>query len=371
MKPVIAILTSGTGANGLRGNRGNFRDLLRAARAQATSAYVVTAKDLASAFAKSHPAPYVRGYRPLAGRGAWAPFRLPLADVIYNRIPTRRDEQNAQVRQLIERLHAHYGPRFFNPRFFNKWQLAQWLRNGRDDIRKHVPDTVPLRNASSLRTMLDRHQKVFLKPINGKAGAGMMTVTRLQNRRWLLAGQGEKQARAKPFTDFRALWATVRKWMHGRSYIVQQHIELMRVRGAMFDLRLLLQKNSRGQWTVTGIGARVAGARSITTHVPRGGSIASPLRLLAAKSGRTEALHIIRSVGRTAANIAREIEQQAKYTLGEMSMDIGLDERGTIWFFEANARPMKFDEPLIRRRSLRKWVRYCRFLAAQRNHSTT
>jgi hypothetical protein len=368
MKPMIAILTTGnSGPNGLRGNRGNFRDLLRAARAHGATAYVVTAADLAHAFAKAQPTPFVRGYRPLAGRGAWVALRVPLADVIYNRIPTRRDEQNPSVRTLIERLQSRYGARFFNPRFFNKWQLAQWLQKARADIRKHVPDTGPLRNASTLRTMLERHQTLFLKPINGKAGAGMMRVTRISDRRWMLAKQGTRHAQNKLYHDFRTLWADIRRAMHGRSYVMQQHIELMRVHGAAFDLRLLLQKNSHGQWSVSGIGARVAGSRSITTHVPRGGSIGSPLRLLTIKLGRSEALQTIRTVAQTAIRMAREIEAQANVSLGEMSMDIGLDERRAVWFFEANARPMKFDEPQIRRRSLRKWVRYCRFLATQKN----
>ncbi|GMA61469.1 hypothetical protein GCM10025859_19090 [Alicyclobacillus fastidiosus] len=38
--------------------------------------------------------------------------------------------------------------------------------------------------------------------------------------------------------------------------------------------------------------------------------------------------------------------------LGEMSMDIGIDPQGHPWFFEANSKPMKFDEPEIRQKSL-------------------
>lgn len=30
-------------------------------------------------------------------------------------------------------------------------------------------------------------------------------------------------------------------------------------------------------------------------------------------------------------------------------MDLGIDDLGEIWFFEANAKPMKFDEPQIRK----------------------
>jgi hypothetical protein len=43
-------------------------------------------------------------------------------------------------------------------------------------------------------------------------------------------------------------------------------------------------------------------------------------------------------------------------------LDLGCDERGNIWFFEANAKPMKFDEPEIRKLSLNRIFQYGRFL---------
>lgn len=51
--------------------------------------------------------------------------------------------------------------------------------------------------------------------------------------------------------------------------------------------------------------------------------------------------------------------------LGEMSMDLGVDEEGGLWFFEANSRPMKFDEPAIRKLSLERIFQYSHHLARQ------
>jgi hypothetical protein len=52
--------------------------------------------------------------------------------------------------------------------------------------------------------------------------------------------------------------------------------------------------------------------------------------------------------------------------LGEMSLDLGVDTAGQMWFFEANSRPMKFDEPDIRKKSLERIVQYSQFLIRQR-----
>ncbi|WP_052186947.1 YheC/YheD family protein [Thermoactinomyces sp. Gus2-1] len=55
---------------------------------------------------------------------------------------------------------------------------------------------------------------------------------------------------------------------------------------------------------------------------------------------------------------ARWIENQQNALLGEMSMDLGIEKDGSLWIFEANSKPMKFDEPNIRRRSLRRLIEY-------------
>jgi len=49
-----------------------------------------------------------------------------------------------------------------------------------------------------------------------------------------------------------------------------------------------------------------------------------------------------------------------------MSMDLGVDKQGNIWFFEANSKPMKFDEPHIRQKSLERIFQYSRFLLRQK-----
>ncbi len=46
-------------------------------------------------------------------------------------------------------------------------------------------------------------------------------------------------------------------------------------------------------------------------------------------------------------------------------MDLGIDSEGVLWFFEANSRPMKFDEPLIRKKSLERIFHYSDYLIKQ------
>ena len=175
--------------------------------------------------------------------------------------------------------------------------------------------------------------------------------------------QSGKKATRYKFKTAKGLKNKLRLLIGNEQYIAQQGISLPRYQKRPFDLRVLVQKNGKGRWSITGIGARVAGSRSITTHVPRGGTIEDPQMLLQHVFGVDTAAIILRQASKTALTIAKQIEKGQRTRLGEMSMDLGVDAQGHLWFFEANAKPMKFDEPHIREKSLENTVLYCKFLA--------
>lgn len=183
--------------------------------------------------------------------------------------------------------------------------------------------------------MLKNHESLYLKPEKGKAGKGIMRLgyrpdTLLPYRLQIQSGKKHHlQSRV-----CRTAMGPDRPGKGSARYIVQQAIVLAGHRGRPFDLRVLLQKNGRGAWAVTGIGARLAGARSITTHVPRGGSIEDPSSMLEGTFGPEQAEVILKNVSTTALLVARQIERASSSMLGEMSMDLGVDEEGGVWFLK-------------------------------------
>ena len=364
-KPVIAILTTSDKERKFCGNRNNFRDIIKTGRDLGYLVYVVTVRDL------KLDSRVVNGYIPIPGSRLWSSIPVPLPQVIYNRIPTRQLEEKPLVARKIAQCLEHPDIVLYNPFFFNKWHLFEWLKGSRI-TSKHVPQTKRLRSARTLAAMLKNHNSLYLKPENGKAGKGIM---RLKYRvdtllPYRLQIQGGKRNLTYKAASLERLWARIGKEKGTELYIVQEAIELTTHRGRPFDLRVLLQKNGRGGWGVTGIGARLAGVRSITTHVPRGGSIEEPNSMLEGTFGVERANTILKNVPTTALLIARQIERACDYTLGEMSMDLGVDEHGGLWFFEANSRPMKFDEPAIRKLSLERIFQYSQFLYHQLSRNT-
>ncbi|MDR0266848.1 YheC/YheD family protein [Paenibacillus sp.] len=359
-KPIVAILTVSGGPGYFRGNQANFEDIVRTGQEMGFPVYVVTIKDLKLRGEK------VKGYT-LNKDNKWEQQFFPLPQVIYNRIPLREDELKPGVRRKIKECLIHPNISFYNPYFFNKWHLFEWLKKSKSTGHL-VPRTRRLRGEEDLQKMLERYPSLYLKPESGKAGKGIMML-KYQNDKPLpyrLKVQHNKNSTTYKGANIQRLWSRIKAETGGNRYIVQQGIELADVNNRPFDLRVLLQKTIKGQWSVTGVGARMAGYKSITTHVPRGGSIEDPNNLLATVFGSDTAPGMINRVKTTSIVIARQIERASGHPHGEMSMDLGVDTTGSIWFFEANAKPMKFDEPHIRKKSLERIFQYSQYLASKK-----
>ncbi len=358
---VMAILTMDDTDRGFRGNRSNFIDIIEAGKQSKVIVYVTTSSHLKLQAKK------IIGYTYNSDNKMWDRryFRLP--DVVYNRIPFREDEWIPEVQGKIEECMNHPHIRLFNSSFFNKWSLFKWLSKSKR-TRRFVPITRKYKNEIYLTTLLRQFPFLYLKPEKGKAGMGIMRIRRTPNRklRYSIEVQEKTGNHVYRYATLAQLKGKIREYTEQEDYIVQQGIQLAHLYKRPFDLRVLVQKNNKGKWSISGIGARLAGEMSITTHVPRGGSIEDPRRLLVASFNPTKARRIMGGVKRTAIVIAKQIERGSETELGELSLDLGVDKFEKLWFFEANSKPMKFDEPHIRKKSLEQLMQYCSFLVKKR-----
>ncbi|MBO8163680.1 MAG: YheC/YheD family protein [Brevibacillus sp.] len=352
MGPLIGILTVSDGS-GFRGNRENFKDIFLSGKRLGGLVFVLTPESI------NWTRKVVRGYLYDEKLDTWTEHLLPFPHVVYNRIPTRKLERKSGVSLTLKQLSSIENVTFFNPSFFNKHVLFRMLEKT-PEVRDSLPETAKLESLAQLKSFTSRHPFVYLKPVLGKAGEGIMRLEKVK-RRWRLRRVHEQKAMTYFFPSISKVWTFLRKQTKGKRYILQQGIPLARYRGRPFDVRVLVQKNGSGQWGVTGVGIRQAGANSITTHVPRGGTIQSTDKVLSQLFGE-QAEEVRKQVEQTALSIAATLNEKIK-NLAEMSMDLGLTKEGKLWFFEANAKPEKFDEPSIRKGSLSNLIRYSQYVS--------
>lgn len=349
--PIIGILTVGKGTT-LLGNKANFIDIMQAGYDIGAFVYVFTPQDILWDEQRIQGRLFDRKTK------RWISSLMPFPDVVYNRIPNRQYETEQEVQATLLKLQQIPNLKLFNPCFFDKWELYQMLSPSHLSI--HIPKTKVIINESSLKDFLSQYQSVYIKPSSGKAGKGIYYVER-KNKGYILKSTKNRET-SKSCSSIRNLWNVLYPEFQQKRYLIQQAIPLLTHKGRPFDVRVLVQKNISGNWQVSGVGIRVAGAGGITTHVPQGGKIVSVEKALLPHFGAKGTQKMVGQIKEAALQVARTIEGHFQQ-LGEMSMDIGISNQGQLWFFEANAKPMKFDEPKIRSTSLRRVIEYSMFLS--------
>ncbi|BCJ85733.1 YheC/YheD family endospore coat-associated protein [Effusibacillus dendaii] len=292
-------------------------------------------------------------------RKGWEKIVCPIPKVIYNRILIRKVEQRPDVQELFHELRRN-GVAVFNPGYFDKAELYRIV--GQEPTTLYLlPETCELESPLSIHKMLNEYGQIYVKPVQSYAGKGILRIERKKNS-LLVTTQSYGKNRVRTM-KLRTLFETLSNHPRYKKFILQQGIQLAKIEDRPYDLRVLVQRNSRGQWDITGLGARVAPRNGIVTHVPNGGSIYNVREALASTFAR-KADRIIDDVQDSSLKLASAIESGTDGLLGEMSMDIGVDESGKPWFFEANAKPGRFDEPFIRKQSIRCLLEFCMFLSS-------
>lgn len=292
-------------------------------------------------------------------RERWAFGRLPLPSAIHRR-SFRCDQA------VVDRLRQKTGAKIFNARRYDKWDLYTILQQD-STFRQHLPETVRVTDAQSVLALLERHPRVVLKPADLSRGRGILFVERGERSVYHLtdcrASGPARQSTLRPAQ----LSGLVEAQLVGRRYLCQQRINLARINGAPFDVRVVMQRSPRGDWRCQGIECRVAGFGHILTNITQGGYALHLEDAAAAAFGPAVSPAALR---RTVVQVSERLCHLLDATgelFGEFGVDIGLDEAAGVWLIENNVVPtfkgfLSLDHDLYRR-LLAAPLLYANFLA--------
>lgn len=348
--PVIGILTTGYTGNAetpFGARSALFKSFITAGLSEKPFIYVFT-PEMVDWHNQTISGWYLR--KDGTGRIRWVRHTSPFPDVIYERVPNRKVESLPQVQECLNRLKETNHCQIFNQGFFNKWAIHQWL--SKDAITSEfVPETYVSPSLATLQEMLDRHQMVYLKPSGGSLGFGIFRITRHHKDGYYCRfSAGDRNVLHR----FRSLDRLVQAYFGNqrekfKKYLVQQGIRLIKYNGRPVDFRVHMHKDHTGEWKVVAIGSKAAGFGCVTTHVRTGGSIIPTEDLLDAafESSSTE---VKDTINQSAVAIAKVLEQHVDGPLGELGMDMGVDQHGYVWLFEINSKPGRhiFHHPSLR-----------------------
>jgi len=290
----------------------------------------------------------VNGYF-LNEAGRFVRKRVPLPDVVYNRLPSRRAETTNTISQLRDRFVRRRIP-FFNWSFFNKSDIYRLLEKD-PTVGRYVPESIMSPTPEQIKEMLDRHSLVYYKPNSGSLGNGIYRLSYIPRSGYYARYRKNGRNALLRFSSFNSLMRTLQA-RHGRAlrgYVAQQGIRLIEIDNCPIDFRFHMHKNGKNQWVVVGIGAKKAGKGSVTTHLKNGGSLLTPEQALSRAFG-SRADEVLRNAKSVAITLAEAIESHQQHLIGEIGFDIGIDRDEKIWMFEANAKPGRsiFKHPSLR-----------------------
>jgi hypothetical protein len=178
-------------------------------------------------------------------KGIWKQSPLPFPHVIYNRCFNKK-------KITIQRLEKAIGSNkcFNNINFFNKWDLYNLLKQS--NLKPYVPDTF-LYNEVNVSELLEKYKLVYIKPTYGFKGQSVYRVELTDSGdihialhslapRYICRKNEDIQEKLDELLGL-------------KKYLIQQGIQFNH---RYFDIRVLVQKDILGEWTVSTKTCRVA-----------------------------------------------------------------------------------------------------------------
>ncbi|MNI26100.1 Endospore coat-associated protein YheD [compost metagenome] len=258
--------------------------------------------------------------------------------MIFDRCRIQRTHRFEQLKRFRTR-YAHLN--YLNRPLRDKWTVYQMLLR-KSRFRVHLPKTSMLQSSSDAFNLLKDYPSVYVKPINGTGGRGIVKVEKQGKDLFLI--QGRKQNRriipAQKLHRSR-LGTFLVNWKGSGRFLVQQGIQIKLPSGRVHDYRMLVQKNGRGEWEFTGCAGRVGAPRSVTSNLHGGGRAVSMNTLLAQSISGDEKRAEVR---RTAEKLGLEVAAYLENSIGalcELALDLAIDKNGHIYILEVNPKPAR------------------------------
>ncbi|ABR49553.1 hypothetical protein Amet_3425 [Alkaliphilus metalliredigens QYMF] len=252
----------------------------------------------------------------------WKYGEFPLPNAILN--------HSLMSQEKISALRKKMGDKVFNSYWLNldKWETWEFLSNN-PMLKDHLPYTEKFLGFKQLNYLLEKYSSIYLKPAKRARGIGLMKLDKDNTGISLVDYKKKKYY----FNDNQSLALFLNNKL-AIPYIIQQAVYFKK-NDRHVDFRLILQKNSKKEWSLTGLIARIAQEGSIITN----------------KKGREKSIlgrKALTSIFKVSEERAKKIEvdmtqvvietvkmyERKGYHLGDVAADIAVDSNLKVWLLE-------------------------------------
>ncbi|MBH5319228.1 YheC/YheD family protein [Paenibacillus sp. GSMTC-2017] len=212
----------------------------------------------------------------------------------------------------------------------SKWEKTEALLS-HPSLVPHIPPTSRF-SAPQLRSMLERHGTVVIKPVVGSGGKGVIKVSK--------SGNGFSYThyeRTVSYSNFDGLVMALLQKMGQKSYLIQKGISLATVNGRPIDYRVKYVK-SFNRWEYRALVGRIARSGLFVTNLSQGGDMVLAGQGIKASLGPSY-VKVKKREMRELTVISTRVLEQRFPGIVQLGFDYGIDRQGKIWIFEVNTRP--------------------------------
>ncbi|GGG74881.1 YheC/YheD family endospore coat-associated protein [Paenibacillus radicis (ex Gao et al. 2016)] len=332
-QPVLGILTLYMNENGHLEERDIYQKMTVAGRKLGLNVIVFTPKDVNYQQNRIHSLVYEPEER--KWKRKWTSF----PSMIFDRCRIQRTYRFEQLRQF-RKSYGHLT--FLNRPLRNKMTIHRILTKD-SRFKSYLPASRMVEGVQDVSEMLRKYPLLYLKPINGTGGRGILRIERKRSGSLLIQGRDLSRRIINPKRiSAAALSGYLSGWdLKGNRYLAQQGLQLKLPTGRVHDYRMLVQKNGEGQWQVTGCAGRVGAAGSVTSNL-HGGGHAVPMEVLLKQwlNSEERVTEVIAEAEQFGVGVAQYLEL-CYGRLCELALDLAIDQKGRIWMLEVNPKPAR------------------------------
>ncbi|MBO2533699.1 MAG: hypothetical protein CW342_12640 [Thermoactinomycetaceae bacterium] len=279
----------------------------------------------------------VKGWTYSPEENRWVAGEHPLPSLVYDRCFYTHSSQYREYKPFVMRLDQDPHVQLLGRGLVGKWDTHKILsRNA--SLRPHLPDTQRWEGPEKALSFLRHHRNIVIKPNGGSHGRGVAAIKQTESGYLVHGRTRENRCFHLSFSDEAALKRWLIRFVGTTRYVMQPYLRLNTPDGRPYDLRMLIQKNERGEWVTTGMAIRTGKPHTLTSNLHGGGRAERAVPFLLRHFRRDQVEGILKKIRWLAAVVPPHIERHHGRLL-ELGLDVGIDTDGRVWLLEVNSKP--------------------------------
>lgn len=252
--------------------------------------------------------------------------------VIHNRALLPKSKMN-QIHSILNREETivHNGLMRFD-----KYKVYQLLSSN-PLTATYLPKTEELKSNEQIKKWLNQFETVYLKPRSGSLGMGVIRFRQLGRDVEISRTRKGHSCHERIPSD---KISRIRYQVQQAPYIIQEGICLIKIEGKPIDFRISVQKGATGDWSISGIVAKMGTYDAHVTNLAAGGTAVAAREVLDTVYGYSKAKPLYKNLQEAALMIAHQLEGIGP-NISDLGLDVTLTRDGMVKFIEANGRDLR------------------------------